>query len=388
MQYRTMRFQKAEDKVSLLGFGCMRFPKTESGNIDQERAGKMLDMALKAGVNYIDTAYPYHDGESEPFLGRILAKYARDSYYLATKLPVWLVNTADEAQAVFDEQLDRLQVSYVDYYLFHALNRERWEKLKGSGIIEWAQQLKQEGKIRHLGFSFHDDYEVFREIITYRQWDFCQIQYNYMDRNIQAGDRGYELASKMGIPVIVMEPVKGGMLSGLPEDAQAILEAADPGRTPASWALRWVGSHPGVKLVLSGMSSEEQLEDNIKTFSPFVPLSREEENIIEQAAQAIRTRIKNGCTACRYCMPCPAGGDIPGNFAIWNEKAMYDVEERARKAFKEKQEAGAGADLCIQCGKCEKVCPQGIGIRKDLAALAAELGDGNAAELGDGNAAE
>ena len=270
MQYRTMRFQKTEDRVSLLGFGCMRFPKTESGAIDQERAGKMLDTALKAGVNYIDTAYPYHDGESEPFLGRILAKYARDSYYLATKMPVWLVNTAKEAQAVFDGQLDRLQVSYVDYYLFHALNRERWEKLKGSGIIEWAEQLKQEGKIRHLGFSFHDDYEVFREIITYRQWDFCQIQYNYMDRDIQAGDRGYELARKMGIPMIVMEPVKGGMLSGLPKEAQAILEEADPERSPASWALRWVGSHPGVKLVLSGMSSVGHFLRTVHTCYPFL----------------------------------------------------------------------------------------------------------------------
>ena len=373
MQYRTMRFQKTEDRVSLLGFGCMRFPKTESGAIDRERAGKMLDTALKAGVNYIDTAYPYHDGESEPFLGRILAKYARDSYYLATKLPVWLVNTAKEAQAVFDGQLDRLQVSYVDYYLFHALNRERWEKLKGSGIIEWAEQLKQEGKIRHLGFSFHDDYEVFREIITYRQWDFCQIQYNYMDRDIQAGDRGYELARKMGIPMIVMEPVKGGMLSGLPKEAQAILEEADPERLPASWALRWVGSHPGVKLVLSGMSSEEQLEDNIRTFSPFVPIGTQEEEVIGQAAKAIRARLKNSCTACRYCMPCPAGVDIPGNFAIWNEGAMYDIEEKARKAFKEKQEAGADAGLCIQCGKCEKVCPQGIGIRKDLADVVKDL---------------
>lgn len=380
MKYRTMRFIGGEENVSLLGLGCMRFPLNEDGTIDEAQAEAMIGRALNAGINYIDTAYPYHKGESEPFLGRALKKYPRNSFYLATKLPVWLVNSVEDAERLFKEQLSRLQTKYIDYYLLHALDAGRWEKLVKEGIIEWAEAKKASGKIRHLGFSFHDTYPVFREILTYRQWDFCQIQYNYMDRNIQAGDRGYELASKMGIPVIVMEPVKGGMLSGLPEDAQAILESADPGRSPASWALRWVGSHPGVKLVLSGMSSEEQLEDNIKTFSPFVPLSREEENIIEQAAQAIRTRIKNGCTACRYCMPCPAGVDIPGNFAIWNEKAMYDVEERARKAFKEKQEAGAGADLCIQCGKCEKVCPQGIGIRKDLAALAAELGDGNAAD--------
>ena len=244
MKYSTMRFRNGEDQVSLLGFGCMRFPKTESGAIDEEQAAGMLDAAIKAGVNYIDTAYPYHDGESEPFVGRVLASYPRDHFYLATKLPLWKVSTVQEAREVFEEQLDRLQVNYVDYYLFHGLNRERWNMLTGSGIIQWAEQQKHDGKIRHLGFSFHDDYEVFREILTYRQWDFCQIQYNYMDRDIQAGDRGYKLAEKMGIPMIAMEPVKGGRLAGFPEEAAAVLKEAGPEASLASWALRWVGTHP------------------------------------------------------------------------------------------------------------------------------------------------
>lgn len=373
MEYRTMRFIGGEDRVSLLGFGCMRFPKTEDGKIEEVQAERMLDAAISAGVNYIDTAYPYHDGDSEPFLGRVLAKYPRDEYYLATKLPVWKVNCAAEADAVFEEQLERLQVNYVDYYLFHALDKGRWKKLVESGIIPWAEQLKREGKIRHLGFSFHDDYELFREILTYRQWDFCQIQYNYMDTDVQAGDRGYALAEKMGIPMIVMEPVKGGTLAELPEAAASVLRAADGEASAASWALRWVGSHSNVKVILSGMSDLSQVEDNLKTFSRFTPLDKDGMKAVEQAAGAIRARIMNGCTGCRYCMPCPEGVDIPGNFAIWNEGHMYDIPDKAKKAFKEKQETGAGADKCIECGKCEQVCPQAIKIREDLKALMEEL---------------
>lgn len=374
MEYRTMRFKDGEDRVSLLGFGCMRFPKTEDGKIDAVRAEEMLDRAMKAGVNYIDTAYPYHDGESEPFVGRVLARYPRDTFFLATKLPVWMVDSPDQAGKVFEEQLERLQVGYVDYYLFHALDQERWKKLENSGIIPWAEQQKREGRIRHLGFSFHDDYPVFREILTYRQWDFCQIQYNYMDRDVQAGDRGYALAEKMGIPMVIMEPVKGGRLAVLPEDVKSVLRKYDSGASPASWALRWVGGHSNVKVMLSGMSSEYQVEDNLKTFRSFEPFTEEEEQAVEQAALAIRKRIKNGCTACGYCMPCPEGVDIPGNFAIWNEGYMYNIQDRAQKTFKEKQEAGAGADKCVQCGKCEKVCPQGIRIREDLETMAEELG--------------
>lgn len=374
MKYNTMRFTDSEDRVSMLGFGCMRFPKTEDGKVDEVLAEQMIDRAIEAGVNYIDTAYPYHGGESEPFVGRVLAKYPRDQYFLATKLPVWLAETPQDASRIFQEQLDRLQVKYVDYYLLHALNRERFDKLLQSGIIPWAEQMKREGRIRHLGFSFHDSYEVFREIITYRQWDFCQIQYNYMDRGIQAGDRGCKLAEKMGVPVIVMEPVKGGTLASLPEDVEAIFKEVSGQAGIASWAVRWAGSHPGVKVILSGMSTPEQVEDNLKTFERFTPLSPEEEAVVERAAQTLRSRIRNGCTSCGYCMPCPFGVDIPGNFSIWNDRAMYGNDSKTAASYEEKKETGASADMCRRCGKCESVCPQGIKIREDLEQVAAQFG--------------
>ena len=368
------KIDKLNVNPSLLGFGCMRFPKKEDGTIDEVEAERMLDHAIESGVTYIDTAYPYHDGESEPFVGRVLKKYKREDFYLATKLPMFKIDSLEQAKEIFEEQMKRLDVDYVDFYLLHALNKDTWKKVIDLNIIPYCEELKKQGRIKNFGFSFHDDYEMFREIITYKQWDFCQIQYNYMDRDVQAGDRGYALAEKMGVPMIVMEPVKGGTLANLPKEAEDVFRAADPDATCASWALRWVGSRPNVKVILSGMSSPEQVEDNLRSFSPFVPLDEEEEQVVSQAAQAIRSRIKNSCTACRYCMPCPAGVDIPGNFAIWNEGSMYDIEEKARKAFREKQEAGAGAQACIKCGNCDLVCPQGIHIRKDLETLAGELG--------------
>ncbi len=374
MKYRTMRFKGGEDRVSMLGFGCMRFPLNEDGTIDEVLSEQMLDRALAAGVNYIDTAYPYHQGTSEPFVGRILAKYPRESYFLATKLPVWKVNDPEEAQAVFQEQLGRLGVKYVDYYLLHALNKERWENLKKQGILSWAEQKVREGKIRHLGFSFHDSYEVFRDILTYRNWNFCQIQYNYMDTQEQAGDRGYALAEKMGVPMVIMEPVKGGRLARLPEEAQEVLKEAAPERSISSWAMRWVGGHSNVKVILSGMSAPEQLEDNLATFSEFVPFNEQEEKALEKAMELVRSRVKNGCTGCAYCIPCPFGVDIPGNFALWNDLAMYGNEENAKKAYEEKRSLKAAAEFCKKCGRCEEQCPQHINIREDLAAAADELG--------------
>lgn len=377
MKYRTIRFKDGEDRVSMLGLGTMRFPLKEDGSIDRELAEEMLDRAVRAGVNYIDTAYFYHNSESEPFVGEALRKYPRDQFFLATKLPVWAADTPEDAERIFEDQLKRLHVKYIDYYLFHALDRERWNKLVKSGIIAWAEELKKMGKIRHLGFSFHDSYETFREILTYRQWDFCQIQYNYMDTEEQAGDKGLLLAEKMGIPVIVMEPVKGGRLAAFSGDAEEALKSADENASIASWALRWVGSHPWVKVILSGMSSMEQIEDNLQTFENFKPLSPEEEKAVEKAAQIIKSRVRNGCTACGYCMPCPFGVDIPGNFAIWNRCAMYEEGEKAKKDYEAKKEKNASADFCKQCGKCEEACPQGIAIRKDLETMKVEFTDMN-----------
>jgi len=373
MKYRTMRFIGGEENVSLLGLGCMRFPLKEDGTIDEVQAEAMIERAINAGINYIDTAYPYHKGESEPFLGRALKKYPRNSFYLATKLPVWLVNSVEDAERLFKEQLSRLQTKYIDYYLLHALDAGRWEKLVKEGIIQWAEEKKASGQIRHLGFSFHDTYPVFRKILTYRQWDFCQIQYNYIDTQIQAGDKGYELAAKMGVPMVIMEPVKGGRLAELPEEVEEVLKEADPDRSVASYALRWVGSHENVKVILSGMSSMEQLEDNLETFGKFQPLTELEEEAVEKAADLIRSRMKNGCTSCRYCMPCPFGVNIPEMFSIWNNCAMFDEAEKAKKAYGEQKKQNASADLCKKCGACEKVCPQGLSIRADLEKVAKEL---------------
>lgn len=377
MEYREMRMQTGTERPSLLGFGCMRFPVTAEGAIDEAQAEAMIDRAIKAGVNYIDTAYPYHNGDSEPFVGRVLKKYDRDSFYLATKLPIWKVESLQDAKDVFEEQLARLQVDHFDFYLLHGLGRERWDKIQRLGLIPWAEELKRQGRIRYLGFSFHDSYEVFEEILTSRKWDFCQIQYNYMDRQVQAGDKGCQLAETLGVPLVVMEPVKGGTLAALPEEIAGIF-GGEPGKAGghslASWALRWVGTHPGVKVILSGMSTPEQLEDNLRTFEHFEPLSAGEQAVIEEAAAAIRRRVNNSCTGCRYCMPCPFGVDIPRNFSIWNEFAMYGNAKRTKARYQVDLAEEARADQCKKCGKCEQVCPQAIHIREDLERAAKELG--------------
>ena len=368
MEYRKI----GENKVSLLGFGCMRFP-TKDGKIDEALSEEMIDIAIKSGVNYLDTAFPYHGGESELFVGKILKKYDRESLYLATKLPIWDVNTLDDAKRLFNEQLTKLDVEYVDFYLIHALDKNRWKKVLELNILDYLDELVKEGKIRNLGFSFHDDYPVFEEILKYRKWDFCQIQYNYIDTDIQAGDKGYELSVKLGVPLVIMEPVKGGVLAMLPEDVTAPLKEIRPEASTASWALRWVANHENVKVILSGMSSYEQVMDNLKTFEKFEPLTDEEEAAIKGVADTINSRTRNGCTGCRYCMPCPFGVDIPRAFSIWNEYGKYGNERKAVKRYFDETPAEKLADVCQKCGACEAECPQHLNIRDDLDRLHEEL---------------
>ena len=364
MEYR--KFENLGVSPSLLGFGCMRFPQTPDGNIDEAEAERMLDRALKAGVTYIDTAYPYHNGDSEPFVGKVLKKYDRKSFYLATKLPVWNVKTLDDAKRIFQEQLDRLDVDYVDFYLLHCLDKEKWQNVLNLGIIPYMEELKKEGKIKFFGFSLHDDFETFKTIATYRKWDFCQIQYNYVDTVIQAGDKGYELTQELGIPLVIMEPVKGGSLATLPDSVTEPFKDYKPNASISSWALRWVASKPNVKVVLSGMTTMEQVEDNLSTFENFTPLSLQEKEIVADVATAIKQRTKNGCTGCAYCMPCPFGVNIPQNFRIWNDLSMYENKEQAKRAYFNDLEEDARADHCQKCGKCEEVCPQAMSIRDDL----------------------
>ena len=371
MEYR--KFEKLGVSPSLLGFGCMRFPTTEDGKIDEAEAEKMLDTAIQAGVNYIDTAYPYHNGDSEPFVGRALKKYDRSKLYLATKLPVWNVKTLDDAKRLFQEQLDRLQTDYVDFYLLHCLDKEKWQQVLDLNLIPYFEEMKKQGKIRFFGFSFHDEFDVFKTIITYRNWDFCQIQYNYVDTDIQAGDRGYELAEELGIPLVIMEPVKGGSLASLPDEVTEPFRNYKPGASISSWALRWVASKPNVKVVLSGMSDMAQVEDNLNTFGKFQPLSLREKELVADIAASIKKRTKNGCTGCAYCMPCPFGVNIPQNFRIWNDLSMYGNVTRTKQSYFVELEESARADQCQKCGKCEEVCPQSLSIRENLESVAKEM---------------
>ena len=371
MEKRKMENLGAE--VSLLGFGCMRFPTTKEGEIDEALAEQMIQRAVSEGVNYIDTAYPYHNGKSESFLGRALKKYDRGSFYLATKLPLWQVNSLEDVDRIFEEQLEKLQTDYFDFYLLHAINKERWEAMKAIGCVGHLEELKAQGRIKYLGFSFHDSYEVFQEILCAREWDFCQIQLNYMDTQEQAGLKGYGLAAERGVPLVVMEPVKGGSLASFSGEIMEKFHAFDSTASAASFALRWVGSLPGVKVILSGMSSLEQVEDNLKTFSPFRPLSEEEKAAVSQVADILRSRVQNGCTGCGYCMPCPAGVDIPGCFRAWNTYHTYQNYQLVSWSWEQALGEGKQAKNCIKCGKCEAACPQKLSIRKDLEKVQADL---------------
>ncbi len=352
-------------ETSLLGFGCMRFPTGPEGRIDEQLAEQMMDRAIAAGVNYIDTAYPYHGGESETFVGRVLKKYDRDSFYLATKLPLWAVNSLEDVDRIFEEQLKKLQVEYVDFYLMHAISKDRWDHMLSLGVVKHLEELKAEGKIRYLGFSFHDSYEVFEEVLNYRDWDFCQIQFNYMDAHTQAGIRGYHLTEEKKIPLVVMEPVKGGTLANFDDAIAAKFHAHDPEASIASFAMRWVGSLPNVKVVLSGMSTMEQVEDNLKTFCHFKPLSEAEAATIDEVLQIMNGRVKNGCTGCRYCMPCPFGVNIPETFRLWNTYHKYQNYKMVRRGWEGMDEANKPKN-CVRCGKCERACPQKLNIREDL----------------------
>ena len=369
----TRNFKKLGIDVSLLGFGCMRFPVAADGKIDRPLAEKMLDKAIASGVNYIDTAYPYHDGESELFVGEALKKYPRDSFYLATKLPVWFVNTIEDVDKYFNEQLEKLQTDHFDFYLMHAMNKDSWEKQEKLGTVKRLEELKAEGKIRFLGFSFHDDYDTFEKIISYRDWDFCQIQLNYMDIDEQAGMKGYKLVEEKGIPLTIMEPIKGGSLASFSQDIMDVFESVRPGKSAASFALRYVATLPNILTVLSGMSSMEQVEDNLATFNDFVPMEEKEYQAIDKIKEIMNSRIQNGCTGCRYCMPCPFGLDIPGNFSVWNRYHVYQNYGMVKWQWEGMKKDNKTAEFCKECGKCEKACPQHLSIREDLKKVKADM---------------
>jgi uncharacterized protein len=371
MEYREMK--NSGIKPSLLGFGCMRFPLLESGKIDRSKAEEMIDAAIREGVTYIDTAYPYHEQESELFVGEVLKKYTRDSYLLATKCSLWYIETHEDAIKMFENQLNRLQVQYFDFYLLHSLSKELWDKALKLGVLDYLLEMKEQGKIRQLGFSFHDEFPVFEEIIRYTDWDFCQIQLNYIDTDIQAGMKGYALAEELGIPLVIMEPIKGGTLSRLSENMEAKFKQVHPDWSISSWALRWVASLDNVKVILSGMSTMDHVTDNLNTFNNFKKLSTDEQHTVTEVAEMIHSRKKNGCTGCNYCMPCPYGVNIPRNFYIWNNYGIFEDAKKAKTRYFTNCPPQQRSDMCQWCGACEPLCPQSIPIREDLKKITEEF---------------
>ena len=367
------KMEKLGIETSLLGFGCMRLPLSPNGTINEIEAQKMFDLAYNAGVNYYDTAYGYHDGESERVTGRMLKRYPRDSFFVATKLPMYMITSLEQAKAIFQEQLEKLQMDHFDFYMLHSMNGNTFDIAVNQGIVAYCEQLKREGKIRYLGFSFHDSFDQFERMINYRDWDFCQIQYNYRDEQEQAGTRGYELATAKGIPVIVMEPVKGGALANLMGDVDEPFRTVTPGVSNASFAMRWVADHQNVKVILSGMSSPEQMTDNLHTFEKPWPLTAAERDAIAEVARRLDKRVKIGCTGCRYCMPCPAGVNIPGNFDAWNKFGMYGAGPNLNYQWNISITDNQRANRCVQCHQCETKCPQHLPISHALQTLQKEL---------------
>ena len=367
MKYRS---DKYGNQISQLGYGCMRFTKKGTG-IDYEKAEKEILLAIEKGVNYFDTAYIYPG--SEACLGRILEENGcRDRINIATKLPQYILHSEKAVEKTFQEELSRLRTDHIDYYLMHMFtDYVEWEKLKALGIEDWIMRHKADGSIRQIGFSFHGDTDTFLKILNAYDWDFCQIQYNYLDEYSQAGREGLKAAAGKGIPVIIMEPLRGGKLVKLPSKAKEALEMSGTGYTPAELGLRWLWNQPEVTCVLSGMNSTEMVEENIRIASEAEAGEFTEETfaLTDRIRQIIREREKVGCTGCRYCMPCPKGVDIPGTFYYYNLMYLENSKSRARFEFARnvglRREAGF-ASQCIGCGKCEAHCPQHLPIREKL----------------------
>lgn len=367
MLYRSDK--KNGGELSVLGYGCMRFTK-KGTVIDQEKAEKEMLYALENGVNYFDTAYIYPG--SEAALGKFLAKGHRNKVNIATKLPHYLIKTLKEADKIFGEELARLQTDYIDFYLIHMLtDLESWKRMVDMGIIDWIAAKKADGRIKRIGFSYHGGSPEFLKILNAYDWDFCQVQFNYMDEHSQGGIGGIRAAAKKGIPVIIMEPLRGGRLAdGLPEKAKKIFAEKNSDITPAQWGLKWIWSHPEVTVVLSGMNSMQQVKENLEAADMAHPgcITEDELNVIESVKREINSGTRVPCTGCSYCMPCPMGVDIPTCFRCYNVKASDGWFNGMREylmctTFKKNY---TNASKCIKCGKCEKHCPQSIKIRSEL----------------------
>ena len=364
------RYKNTDLTLPLLGFGTMRLPQ-KNGRIDETAAQKLIDRAMEAGLNYFDTAWPYHGGKSETFVGKALKKYPRDSYLLADKLPLWSIRSVKEAERIFEQQLKKCQTEYFDFYLLHALNKSTWNTVQKHDLFHFVQKMRDQGKIRKIGFSFHDSPELLKTIASAHPWDFTLLQINYLDWYNYHSKEQYEIVTELGIPVLVMEPLRGGTLSSLNPTASKILKTADPDASIASWAFRYVASLPNVLCVLSGMTLMEHLEDNIQTFTDFKPLTDSERLTLNSALAAYRQTDSSPCTACRYCVPCPACVQIPEVFGIYNQYKISGDHAAFQKALAALPEEG-GPEYCVDCNACLKKCPQHINIPAELKKVLAE----------------
>ena len=355
-------------EISRLGYGGMRFPKN-GDEVDVEEAVKLLRKAYDMGVNYFDTAVVYHKGESEKIFGKAFEIYDRSSYYLADKMSIWVCKDEQEMKDLFERQLKTLKTDYIDFYLVHSLNRNHYQKVKEFHCVEFLQEMKRQGKIKHLGFSFHDTYPVFTQILNDYDWDFVQIQLNYLDWQNQGAEQLYRELEKRNLPCMVMEPVRGGYLATLDEQRAKPFLEMEPNRSIASWAIRWVESLPQVTVVLSGMSDMAQLEDNVAMMTNFEPMNEKELEAVAKVVEEIRKVNDIPCTGCRYCMDCPMGVDIPEIFAIYSRLKIFGKDKSFVEDYKEVMENGNGAEHCVGCQQCMNHCPQSIEIPDKLAMI-------------------
>jgi predicted aldo/keto reductase-like oxidoreductase len=377
MKYRS--FGRTGWQVSVLGLGCMRLPTLGAyEKVDEPEAIRLIRHAIDGGVNYVDSAWGYHGKQSEIVLGKALADGYRDRVKLVTKLPTWNVKAPADFESLLTEQLGKLQTDRIDLYLLHGLGKDGWHKVRDFGIVEWADRAIASGRIGHLGFSFHDEFDVLKEIVdAWDRWAACMVQYNYMFTETQAGTKGVQYAASKGLAVVAMEPVYGGNLASPPAPVRAIMERGDPRRSPVDWALQWVWNQAEVNVVLSGMSTIEQVDENLASADRSGPgtLSAGDQRIVEEAAAAIRTLQPIPCTRCNYCMPCPSGVNIPHNLGMYNNAVMYDRFDQSREGYKGTK-AEERASACTDCDQCEPKCPQKIVISDWMPRIDRELGPG------------
>jgi predicted aldo/keto reductase-like oxidoreductase len=378
MQYR--KFGKLDWQVSALGFGCMRLPTLDGNkaNIDQAKTTEMIRHAIDAGVNYFDTAYVYHEEKSETALGIALEDGYREKVRIATKLPIWLVKKTADFDSMLDEELNRLQTDVIDFYLMHSLSRHSWKTVQELGLLQRAEAAVADGRIRYVGFSFHDSLDVFKDIVDgYDGWDFCQIQYNYMDTDFQAGTEGLHYAASKGLAVVVMEPLRGGKLARDLPAVRPIWSSAAQKRKPADWAFQWLWTQPEVSVALSGMSALEQVEENLASADASRPglLKADELKLIGRVREKVEGLSPIPCTQCGYCMPCPNGVNIPQNFEVYNRIAMYSDLKNSKFEYKHRVQEDERAKNCIQCDECLPKCPQNIPISSWMPVVEGVLGD-------------